>query len=170
MNTSVISYATLFSFLTLTLTWAIVKHKKRWAAPIVAVTSVITGIFGVIHLAVGGHVAGAATLFAIAAIGAVAFLVSTSSKKRRAKEGEDIAGLRSYEATTPRYTFDDVIGMDSLKKQLLKDLEKVTSEGKNGFLFHGKPGTGKTFIAEAFAGEIARRYGKKGAIKFMPVN
>ena len=60
-----------------------------------------------------------------------------------------------------RYTFDDVGGLDdavdALKKSVLYPI-KFPSAHKNkrlnkGILLHGKPGTGKTLLAEALAGE-----------------
>jgi transitional endoplasmic reticulum ATPase len=59
-----------------------------------------------------------------------------------------------------RLTFADVIGMDALKRQLLDagteilDPRKRSGTARNGILLHGAPGNGKTFFAEALAGEL----------------
>ena len=59
-----------------------------------------------------------------------------------------------------RLTFADVIGMDALKRQLLDagteilDPRRRSGTARNGILLHGAPGNGKTFFAEALAGEL----------------
>ena len=69
-----------------------------------------------------------------------------------------------YDAETSKekVKFDDVAGLDEEKQemieivQVLKEPEKFTSMGAKvprGVLLYGKPGTGKTLIAKAIAGE-----------------
>ena len=69
-----------------------------------------------------------------------------------------------YDAETSKekVKFDDVAGLDEEKQemieivQFLKEPEKFTSMGAKvprGVLLYGKPGTGKTLIAKAIAGE-----------------
>jgi transitional endoplasmic reticulum ATPase len=66
----------------------------------------------------------------------------------------------SYPATKARYHFADVVGMDALKLRLREAVSEILSARKdrrpprNGFLLSGEPGNGKTFIAEAIAGEM----------------
>ncbi|MFC1842282.1 AAA family ATPase [Candidatus Dependentiae bacterium] len=88
---------------------------------------------------------------------------------------------QKYDFTTPRYTFKDVVGLEHVKKELkplveyIKNcarFERVGIGPEKGYLFAGKPGTGKSFMAEALAGEIAQslREGdaSDGAFRFIP--
>lgn len=65
-----------------------------------------------------------------------------------------------YKAVKPRYTFANVVGMKEVKTRLLSAGQEVVasqkgkSEARNGVLMTGKPGNGKTFIAEALAGQL----------------
>ncbi len=71
----------------------------------------------------------------------------------------------------PKITFDDVVGLDHIKAQLVEVLEyikdperfdRVGIKPECGFLFTGKPGTGKSFIAEALGGEIQKIFKQIG--------
>ena len=68
--------------------------------------------------------------------------------------------------TKPALTFADVGGLEEAKKQI-RDLVLANLNGKkfgqygvfrNGILLHGPRGTGKTFLAEATAGEFGLKY------------
>jgi transitional endoplasmic reticulum ATPase len=67
---------------------------------------------------------------------------------------------------TPTLTFADVGGLEESKKHI-RDLVQANLNGKtfgeygvfrNGILLHGPRGTGKTFLAEAAAGEFKLKY------------
>ncbi|HEX2977971.1 MAG TPA: AAA family ATPase [Candidatus Babeliales bacterium] len=69
----------------------------------------------------------------------------------------------------PRYRFKDIIGKDHIKDQLsriveyFRNREKFNRSGMKppkGFLFAGDTRTGKTFMAEAFAGELKDAFGE----------
>lgn len=69
---------------------------------------------------------------------------------------------KRYEKSSSEVTFDDVAGLDNAKKDLLeiidylKEPEKFTKLGADipkGILLMGAPGTGKTLLAKATAGE-----------------
>ena len=79
-----------------------------------------------------------------------------------------------YVSEPPPIDFDDVAGMKSVKSDLrerviepLQEPEKYAKYGlsvENGFLLHGPPGTGKTYLSKALAGELDINYiGIKGA-------
>jgi transitional endoplasmic reticulum ATPase len=71
-----------------------------------------------------------------------------------------------YSVASPTLKFQDVVGMDDLKKRLLnagqiiKDSaapnpkKPTTMKPRNGILLHGLPGNGKTLFVEALAGEL----------------
>ena len=68
-------------------------------------------------------------------------------------------------AAKPRFNFSSVHGMQALKDRLLEAGVPVVrrakgdrSEPRNGVLFFGDPGNGKTFIAEALAGELGVKF------------
>ncbi len=74
----------------------------------------------------------------------------------------------------PRYTFDDVVGFDHIKAMLWNVLEYIKNPERfdranippeHGYLFTGLPGTGKSFVAEAFGGEIRKIFKEIGRNK-----
>ena len=84
-------------------------------------------------------------------------------------EGREDSVLTSeFFQTPPEIDFADVAGMEDVKEELrtrviepLANPEKYEKYGlsvENGFLFHGPPGTGKTYISKALAGELDIEY------------
>lgn len=89
------------------------------------------------------------------------------SASEKSATGQDLATFTFLE---PRYTFADVEGMSELKTKLRENADAITTEGKNGILFHGAPGNGKTFIAEAFAGDVKRLLPKGKRVAYLSVS
>jgi SpoVK/Ycf46/Vps4 family AAA+-type ATPase len=81
---------------------------------------------------------------------------------------KDLSGAADYLREPPDMTFEDVGGMDELKQELreiiiepLENPEVYDEYGldtANGVLAHGPPGTGKTYTAEALAGELGYKF------------
>lgn len=66
-----------------------------------------------------------------------------------------------YPARRPTLKFSDLHGMAALKERLLEAGREALGRDpktRNGMLLHGKPGNGKTVLAEALAGELGVRF------------
>lgn len=79
--------------------------------------------------------------------------------------GSHLTVRSSHDARKPRITFDNLIGLEDAKAILrdivlyISDPERFNRSGTaigRGFLLEGPTRTGKTFIAEALAGEISK--------------
>lgn len=85
--------------------------------------------------------------------------------KANVESVETVLKTMSGESTSKekKITFKDVAGIDSLIETLSEDIllpiqfakehKEQDMEVNKGFIFYGKPGTGKTLVAEALAGE-----------------
>ena len=80
----------------------------------------------------------------------------------------------SFEFREPRHTFEDVAGMGNVKQQLREKVENPISDREtydayglpgvvNGVILFGPPRTGKSFVAEGFAGETEFNFLKVNA-------
>ncbi len=101
---------------------------------------------------------------------------------RRAGQGLGALGglgasrAQKYEPSKDRVTFDDVAGIEDAEEQLvevvdfLRDPEKYTKLGAaipRGVLLSGAPGTGKTLLAKAVAGEASVPFFSMAASEFI---
>lgn len=83
------------------------------------------------------------------------------------KGGETDSSILMQYSSTPRITFDDIIGMESVKSEIRFILKKIKakwtqSSSYNRLLLYGPPGTGKTMFAEAIAHELSYLFIKLG--------
>ena len=83
--------------------------------------------------------------------------------------GSDLSDMEFAWQTETDVSFDDIGGMDAIKDELwaevikpMEDQEKAEELGvaAPNLLFHGPPGTGKTFTAEALATELGVPFAK----------
>ena len=103
---------------------------------------------------------------------------------RRATRGGGIGGLASFGASrarrvdpaTIRVTFDDVAGIDEAKAELAEIVDFLKSPDRyvrlgaripHGVLLFGSPGTGKTLLARAVAGEAEAAFFSIAASEFI---
>lgn len=82
--------------------------------------------------------------------------VAEQPKSERAVEKEQ--RISEWNARKPKLTFDDVFGMGEFKAKLQSTYNRFLTEGGNGILLTGDPGNGKTFMAEAFAGDLGMNF------------
>lgn len=83
---------------------------------------------------------------------------------------EELFVTNALEHYAPRITFDDIVGLHDQKKELRPLInyllnpelfEKTGTSVEKGYLFYGPSRTGKTYLAEALAGELVHKHGKK---------
>lgn len=89
---------------------------------------------------------------------------------RETETGTDISVDTDLLDPTPEIGFDDVGGMGKLKDELRREViepirnserfEEYELDVVNGVLLHGPPGTGKTYMSKALAGEMDMNYAK----------
>ncbi|MFN7692771.1 MAG: AAA family ATPase, partial [Burkholderiales bacterium] len=86
-------------------------------------------------------------------------------KTQRAPSGESseasVEQAIAYAVQTPRLDYSSMSGMQPLKEELLKAGREALAPGlqsRNGVLLFGRPGNGKTAMAEALAGELRVRF------------
>ena len=107
-------------------------------------------------------------IFALAAIAGLIFVIRHRPHSRPAQAGVGATGKPSAHpwSNIPARTFADVGGMEQEKRRIAAVVnnrlhpERYTQHGveQNGILLYGPRGTGKTFLAEAVAGEFRMNY------------
>lgn len=104
------------------------------------------------------------------------------SWRNHLKGGEYVKRGEKYDGLMPTITFDDIVGLEHQKK-VLNDVityilhperfDRTQTPPERGYLFVGKPGVGKTELAKAMGGELARQLKALGRsedeVKFLPV-
>lgn len=100
-----------------------------------------------------------------------------NNEKQQVSAMEQIWIQTAFEHSEPRITFDDIAGLHEQKQELLPVIhyllnpelfEKTGTAIEKGYLLYGPTRTGKTYLAEALAGELMLRYHKPMA--FLKVN
>jgi transitional endoplasmic reticulum ATPase len=93
---------------------------------------------------------------------------ATETGDSGSKNENDVTEASNYLEEPPEMTFRDVGGMtdlkDTLRDTVIDPLERPELYNEynlgvvNGVLLHGPPGTGKTYITQALAGELGYNY------------
>ncbi|MGM9616123.1 ATP-binding protein [Butyricicoccus sp.] len=96
----------------------------------------------------------------------------SEAKKAKRSKNDVISEetIASWFKDPPKQTFEQVAGMEDLKKQMERIVLDIGNSELNtllemetvqSFFFYGLPGCGKTFLVEAFANELVSKYGFK---------
>ncbi len=100
-----------------------------------------------------------------------------NNEKQQVSAIEQLWIQGALEHSVPRITFDDIAGLHEQKQELIPVIqyllnpemfEKTGTAIEKGYLLYGPTRTGKTYLAEALAGELVHRYNKP--LTFLKVN
>jgi cell division protease FtsH len=101
-------------------------------------------------------------LLFISVIGFMIFYLNTNMSKQAEKEMSGLSKMSLFENTSKRIKFEDVAGNEEAKESLMDLVDFIKNPDKyiafgarlpRGVLLYGEPGTGKTLMARAMAGE-----------------
>ena len=94
------------------------------------------------------------------------------------KQGGEEGLRQDFSSEIPRFTYDDVAGMDELKEDLTNKImfpikynsiyQEFVKKKNQGIILYGPPGCGKTYIAEATVGELNKKL--NGKMNYISVN
>lgn len=98
----------------------------------------------------------------VSVIGFMIFYLNKNMSKQAEKEMSGLSKMNLFENTSKRIRFDDVAGNEEAKESLMDLVDFIKNPDRyiafgarlpRGVLLYGEPGTGKTLMARAMAGE-----------------
>jgi len=109
-------------------------------------------------------------------VGAFVWMSARAGRNLGSQFGFGKVKAQRYSSDQPKVTFDDVAGADEAKAELKEEVDFLKNPGKyhavgaripKGVLLSGNPGTGKTLLARAVAGEAGVPFLSLNASEFV---